>query len=502
MDSVRGLTAERMLQIEADVVVDGYVNASGELVLLTRGGTTINAGSVVIEAAAQNDAATALLLTTDTVTRSAFYARFGLKTGSSNTVNLSPSSTNIIGPGAGMYNVLGGSSIFPHHIGNSTLAFFTGYDNKNWDNTIASVNMGHHGFVGGISGHPTLVGGSMGASFGGYGVVVGGTELRNFGNYAAALSGARSSAGANAVTKLSVAIAVGDTSITVDSISGVVVGQHVFIGSGTQALSGASGGGALERAKVVAIAGNVVTLDTATFWNDQEVTPSGVSLATAFASTHPVGTKAYFVSTGGTPGAAVVAGIDTDVTGSGAFGHGIRNKIAGLYSAGLGADHLNDQEAGMTFGRGARPRNVGEVAYAQGFTLVPGDRQGTMGIRSLITTNATTMTLPIIQNIPSGITFAWSCEVVARDMVSGDSKLWFVEGLVRCSGTTVTQVNSGASGTSEVPTVKRYDSATASWGITILTGAATLNLRCTGAGTDPNGRTIRWVSRNLRIEAL
>lgn len=46
MATVRGLTAERTLQIENKTVVTGYVNSGGRLVLETRDGDTIDAGYV------------------------------------------------------------------------------------------------------------------------------------------------------------------------------------------------------------------------------------------------------------------------------------------------------------------------------------------------------------------------------------------------------------------------------------------------------------------------
>jgi microcystin-dependent protein len=47
MATVTGLTAARMLEIEAASVVDGEVDISGNLILSTHGGTSINAGSVI-----------------------------------------------------------------------------------------------------------------------------------------------------------------------------------------------------------------------------------------------------------------------------------------------------------------------------------------------------------------------------------------------------------------------------------------------------------------------
>jgi hypothetical protein len=46
MATVTGFTAERMLEIENTTVVDGEVDASGDLILIQRDGTPINAGSV------------------------------------------------------------------------------------------------------------------------------------------------------------------------------------------------------------------------------------------------------------------------------------------------------------------------------------------------------------------------------------------------------------------------------------------------------------------------
>lgn len=47
MATVTGLTADRMLAIEAASVVDGDVNGAGHLILTTHGGTTMDAGSVI-----------------------------------------------------------------------------------------------------------------------------------------------------------------------------------------------------------------------------------------------------------------------------------------------------------------------------------------------------------------------------------------------------------------------------------------------------------------------
>jgi hypothetical protein len=55
MAMVTGLTAERMLEIEAQSVVDGLVNQYGELILLKHDGTEINAGSVIGPTGAKGD---------------------------------------------------------------------------------------------------------------------------------------------------------------------------------------------------------------------------------------------------------------------------------------------------------------------------------------------------------------------------------------------------------------------------------------------------------------
>ena len=47
MATVTGLTAARMLAIEAASIVDGAVDGSGDLILTTQGGTPINAGNVI-----------------------------------------------------------------------------------------------------------------------------------------------------------------------------------------------------------------------------------------------------------------------------------------------------------------------------------------------------------------------------------------------------------------------------------------------------------------------
>lgn len=47
MATVTGFTADRMLVIESQSVVDGEVDSSGDLILTTRGGDEINAGHVV-----------------------------------------------------------------------------------------------------------------------------------------------------------------------------------------------------------------------------------------------------------------------------------------------------------------------------------------------------------------------------------------------------------------------------------------------------------------------
>lgn len=46
MATVTGLTAPRMLEIEAASIVDGEVDAAGHLKLITRDGTIIDAGLV------------------------------------------------------------------------------------------------------------------------------------------------------------------------------------------------------------------------------------------------------------------------------------------------------------------------------------------------------------------------------------------------------------------------------------------------------------------------
>lgn len=48
MATVNGLTAERMLEIEAASVVDGEIKPDGHLILTTHGGTEIDAGSITV----------------------------------------------------------------------------------------------------------------------------------------------------------------------------------------------------------------------------------------------------------------------------------------------------------------------------------------------------------------------------------------------------------------------------------------------------------------------
>src|SRR4051812_15424830 len=62
MATVTGLTAERMLEIEAESIVHGAVDLSGHLILTTHGGDTIDAGNV------KGEDATALLTVEDTST--------------------------------------------------------------------------------------------------------------------------------------------------------------------------------------------------------------------------------------------------------------------------------------------------------------------------------------------------------------------------------------------------------------------------------------------------
>lgn len=47
MASVSGFTAERMLQIESNTVIDGYIDSSGDLILVKKDGSTVNAGKAV-----------------------------------------------------------------------------------------------------------------------------------------------------------------------------------------------------------------------------------------------------------------------------------------------------------------------------------------------------------------------------------------------------------------------------------------------------------------------
>lgn len=55
MGTVTGLTAERMLAIEAASVVDGAINTEGHLILTTHGGTEIDAGNALVAAPDASD---------------------------------------------------------------------------------------------------------------------------------------------------------------------------------------------------------------------------------------------------------------------------------------------------------------------------------------------------------------------------------------------------------------------------------------------------------------
>ncbi|GAA1909497.1 hypothetical protein GCM10009737_08470 [Nocardioides lentus] len=303
---------------------------------------------------------------------------------------INTSEANKIGPLADNYNVRGGEEGSPHEIGNSRLADVSGYDNKIWHAIVAAVVHGYHVIAGGVGGHVAALGGSLHALFGGYTTVGGGTANRVLAAKGTVAGGDENSAGTNAITTLTAAVAAGATTVTVADVTDIAVRQTMYLGLGTPALD--NGQGPLEIARVASIDGNVLTLDT--FQSVATTDETGARTGTALVAAHPNGARVFF-SDGTRTGGFVGGGFLNDVLGQFAgVLYGRENRAAGQYSGASGFQSWAEGVGTVAHGLWARARTYGARSHAATRVAQRGDRQSsTLQVSAATTDGATAVNM-------------------------------------------------------------------------------------------------------------
>jgi hypothetical protein len=358
--------------------------------------------------------------------------------------NLSVSPSAIIGPTADMFHVVQGNSANPNRIHNANLANVAGYDNAIWDSAIATTMHSHHSVVGGVGGHPTVLGGSYLTCMFGYGSVSG-TESGVYSANSHA-RGYRVSAGALGKTTLSAAATLGATTITVTSVTGISVGHTVYIDVGTK----------LDRANVASIAGNVLTLNT--FQHVSTTATDGTPTGTGLGQAHASGTVVYWSNN--TRQAATAMGTNSDAFGSGAVAAGDNVEAS--------------TTATLATGKNSQASIYGEHAHASG--SVSGARGETQrrvihAFRQITTTAAAELWAGGLSRMTLRDNTVWQfhAEVVMKEVGSSKSASWTFRGRIgKDVGNPTTAMKSG-------PSTITYDADFGATGWTAAVTADTAN---------------------------
>lgn len=274
--------------------------------------------------------------------------------------------TNSVGSGADVCVVLGGTSLYPHSIGNASLAIIPGgYGNTILNNAIMTVLIGAHHLVDTAT-HTAITGGSYHSSYGDYSSISGGTQNVSAGLYSV-ISGGRNNAVCVAVTTLSSQANIGDSTIT--TVLALVAGRKIHIDYGANS----------ESFTVLSINGTTSTLDG------------------TIAAVHASGTKV--VSDDGVVSDCTVSGGVNNFTSKtqASIGGGSNNKAQGTASRVGGGTNNNASQTNATIGGG--DQNVANGTYA---TVAGGQLNTSSGSFSCIAGGSGNLASGQYSGVPSG----------------------------------------------------------------------------------------------------
>lgn len=194
---------------------------------------------------------------------------------------------------------------------------------------------------------------------------------------------------------------------------------------------------------------------------------------------------------------AVALGHNPEASGTDSVAIGRQNVATQDNSVAIGWDSLSDATQAMALGVQAVTRSIhGAFAFANGQIAARGDAQRGMyilkavtatGTPTQLTTDAVTPALSRgnVLALPDLASYAFSGKVIARDIATGDTAWWKVEGMAKrgVGAVTVTQV-------STVTPVNR-DSGANTWGLALAADTANGSLALIGTGQ--SGKTVQWV---------
>lgn len=273
---------------------------------------------------------------------------------------------NAIGATADACVVLGGTSQFPHSVGNASLALIPGgYDNHVLNDTIMVALIGAHHQGDPAGGHGVVSGGSYGTVHGDYGAVGGGTQNRAVGNFCRVGGGRQNTAGGIAQTTLAGSAALGANQVT--TATALAAGRTVYIDDGANC----------EKFTVSAISGTTATLSG--ILTKAHASGAVVILADGTATDATVGggqsnraLKLQATVGGGFNNliqgqAGTIAGGSGNLvnTTNGTIGGGTANVLSGTATAGtIGGGDTNAVSAGWSTVAGGRQNTASGINYA------------------------------------------------------------------------------------------------------------------------------------------
>jgi hypothetical protein len=416
-------------------------------------------------------------------------------------------SVNVVGAGADTCVVLGGTSTFPHSVGNAALACIPGgYDNHVGGNSIMAVLLGAHLLVDATNGHGSIGGGSYHAVHGDYGRVGGGTQNVVVGNYSAVGGGRQNSTG-TAVTTLSAQANIGDATIT--TVTALVAGRKVFVDYG--ALT--------EGFTVLSVVGNVATLSgpiASVHASGSKVVSDGADVTDAFvgggqsnAATHTEAAICGGFNNKAQGTASYVGGgsnNNASQTNSSICG-GDQNVANGTFAA-VGGGQLNTASASYSVVAGGRQNTASGASYAVvagGFSntasgsesaIGGGDTNTASGSFSVICGGFQNTASGLYSGVPSGRggrAYKNYSRVLAGGFfaAAGDAQSWELPMRRSTANATATELRSDGAGEQlDMPdnTCWRFTARIAGWRTDTHTPVADLKLegmiaRGTGAAT-------------------
>lgn len=366
------------------------------------------------------------------------------------------------GAGSGYANVIGDGIIA--NIGTGTPNYDTGDLTKlrgtnasistvgSYDNVaagLASVIWGFHCYTTGSATHGTISGGSFhGIDAGDYSTIGGGTN--------------------NKIT--------GGTRHTIPGGANNTVGG---VGNNTAAGAGNTIDGTAQASTALGSANNV----------------SG-AFATAIGTQNTVSNERSTAIGAGnqiTSSRSTAIGENNSVSGLGSFAGGVGSTATAAYSFAYGQGAQANAPGAVAWGRDSNTTANGQMTNAYGSFAAPGDAQTSVLIHRRETGSAGdadctadgTTSSAQYYNIPVGGSVAFSMQVVGRNVATGATRAWRIDGAARDGGASSVLIGT--------PTVTDLggDTGTETWQARANVSARRLTTRVNGQAST----TIRWVSR-------